>query len=46
MPVHIAPDPLSCVVIGTAKALEESESNAALKKALIGSTVRHIQVSA
>jgi rod shape-determining protein MreB len=43
MPVHIAPDPLSCVVIGTAKALEESESNPALKKALLGSTVRQIQ---
>jgi len=43
MPVHIAPDPLSCVVNGTAKALEESESNPALKKALLGSTVRHLQ---
>jgi len=43
MPVHIAPDPLSCVVIGTAKALEESESNPALKKVLLGSTSRHIQ---
>ena len=40
MPVHIAPDPLSCVVIGTAKALEESESNPALKKALLGTTMR------
>jgi rod shape-determining protein MreB len=40
MPVHIAPDPLSCVVIGTAKALEESESNPALKKVLLGSSVR------
>ncbi len=39
MPVHIAPDPLSCVVIGTAKALEESESNPALKKVLLGHTV-------
>ncbi len=43
MPVHIAPDPLSCVVIGTAKALEESESNPALKKALLGSTIRQVQ---
>ena len=42
MPVHIAPDPLSCVVIGTAKALEESESNPALKKALLGSSIRQI----
>lgn len=42
MPVHVAPDPLSCVVIGTAKALEESESNPALKKALLGSSVRQI----
>lgn len=38
MPVHIAADPLSCVVIGTGKALEESETNPALKKALISST--------
>lgn len=42
MPVHVAPDPLSCVVIGTAKALDESESNPALKKALLGSSVRQI----
>ena len=38
MPVHIAPDPLSCVVIGTGKALEESETNPGLKKALISSS--------
>jgi len=38
MPVHLAPDPLSAVVIGTGKALEESESNPALKKVLISST--------
>jgi len=38
MPVHIAPDPLSAVVIGTGKALEESETNPALKKVLISST--------
>lgn len=37
MPVHIAPDPLSCVVLGTGKALEESETNPALKKALLNS---------
>jgi len=37
MPVHIAPDPLSAVVIGTGKALEESEANPALKKVLISS---------
>lgn len=37
MPVHIAPDPLSAVVMGTGKALEESESNPALKKVLISS---------
>ncbi|MFQ3549982.1 MAG: rod shape-determining protein [Armatimonadota bacterium] len=45
MPVHIAEDPLSCVVNGTAKALEESESNPALKKALVGYTVRKIQAT-
>lgn len=38
MPVHIAPDPLSAVVIGTGKALEESETNPVLKKVLISST--------
>ena len=38
MPVHLAPDPLSAVVIGTGKALEESETNPALKKVLISST--------
>lgn len=37
MPVHIAQDPLSCVVIGTGRALEESESNPALRKALLNS---------
>jgi rod shape-determining protein MreB len=46
MPVHIAPDPLSCVVIGTAKALDESETNPALKKALLSSTIRHHSSSA
>ena len=38
IPVHIAPDPLSCVVIGTGRALEESESNPALKKILMSSS--------
>ncbi len=38
MPVHIAPDPLSCVVIGTGRALEESESNPALRKALVNAS--------
>jgi len=42
MPVHIAPDPLSCVVMGTAKALDESENNPALKKALLGQSVRQV----
>lgn len=37
MPVHIAPDPLSAVVLGTGKALEESETNPALKKVLMNS---------
>ena len=38
MPVHLAPDPLSAVAIGTGKALEESESNPILKKVLISSS--------
>ncbi|MDO8585979.1 MAG: rod shape-determining protein [Armatimonadota bacterium] len=38
IPVHIAADPLSCVVIGTGKALEESETNPALKKVLMSSS--------
>lgn len=41
MPVHIAPDPLSAVVIGTGKALEESEGNPTLKKVLIRSARLH-----
>jgi rod shape-determining protein MreB len=45
MPVHIAPDPLSCVVLGTAKALDESETNPALKKALLGQSVRQFRQS-
>jgi rod shape-determining protein MreB len=34
MPVHIAQDPLSCVVIGTGRVLEEINSNALLRKVL------------
>jgi rod shape-determining protein MreB and related proteins len=34
MPVHIAQDPLSCVVIGTGRVLEEINSNAMLRKVL------------
>ncbi len=34
MPVWIAPDPLSCVVLGTGKMLEEMDSNPALFKIL------------
>lgn len=45
MPVHIAPDPLSCVVLGCAKALEESESNPALKKVLLGASAKNYQVT-
>jgi rod shape-determining protein MreB len=37
MPVYIADDPLSSVVIGTGRALEESETNPALRKVLISS---------
>ena len=37
MPVHLAPDPLSAVALGTGKALEESENNPTLKKVLISS---------
>jgi rod shape-determining protein MreB len=37
MPVHLAPDPLSAVAMGTGKALEESENNPTLKKVLISS---------
>ncbi len=38
MPVHIAPDPLSAVVIGAGRALEESENNPNLRKVLISSS--------
>ncbi len=34
MPVHIATDPLSCVVLGTGKVLEEIDTNAMLRKVL------------
>lgn len=34
MPVHIAADPLSCVVLGTGKVLEALDSNPALRKVL------------
>ncbi len=34
MPVHIAQDPLSCVVIGTGRYLEEMHSNPKLRKVL------------
>lgn len=42
MPVHIADDPLSCVVMGTAKALDMSESDPALKKAVLDASVRRM----
>ncbi len=34
MPVHIATDPLSCVVVGTGRVLEEINTNPALRKVL------------
>jgi rod shape-determining protein MreB len=34
MPVHIAGDPLSCVVIGTGRVLEEIQTNPLLRKVL------------
>jgi rod shape-determining protein MreB len=34
MPVHIATDPLSCVVLGTGRVLEEINTNAQLRKVL------------
>lgn len=36
MPVHIAPDPLSCVVLGTGKILEAIDTDARLRKILRG----------
>jgi rod shape-determining protein MreB len=35
MPVHIAPDPLSCVVLGTGKCLEGIATNSALRNVLM-----------
>ena len=35
MPVHIAPDPLSCVVIGTGKCLDSLQANSALRHVLL-----------
>jgi rod shape-determining protein MreB len=34
MPVHVADDPLSCVVVGTGRVLEEIQSNPLLRKVL------------
>jgi actin-like ATPase involved in cell morphogenesis len=34
MPVHIAEDPLSCVVIGTGRVLESIETSPELRKVL------------
>lgn len=34
MPVHVANDPLSCVVVGTGRVLEEIHTNPALRKVL------------
>ncbi len=38
MPVHIAPDPLSCVVLGTGKCLEEAARSSALRSVLLTET--------
>jgi rod shape-determining protein MreB len=35
MPVHIAPDPLSCVVLGTGKCLDSVAGNTALRNVLL-----------
>lgn len=35
MPVHIAPDPLSCVVMGTGKCLDSLQANSALRHVLL-----------
>lgn len=37
MPVIVAPDPTSCVVIGTGKVLEEVDANPVLRKVLLNS---------
>ncbi|MBO7393913.1 MAG: rod shape-determining protein [Abditibacteriota bacterium] len=39
MPATVAPDPLGCVVMGTAKALDQAETNPTLKKVLMGGSV-------
>jgi len=38
MPVHIAPDPLSCVVLGTGKFLDEAQRSGALRNVLLTET--------
>jgi len=38
MPVHIAPDPLSCVVLGTGKFLDEAQRSGALRNVLLSET--------
>ena len=38
MPVHIAPDPLSCVVLGTGKCLDEVSRSSALRSVLLTET--------
>ena len=38
MPVHIAPDPLSCVVLGTGKCLDEASRSSALRSVLLTET--------
>ena len=35
MPVHIAPDPLSCVALGAGAVLEEAELHPGLRNALL-----------
>jgi rod shape-determining protein MreB len=41
MPVHIAPDPLSCVALGAGAALEEAEHNPSLRHALLTASRLH-----
>ena len=38
MPVHIAPDPLSCVVLGTGKCLDDMQRSSALRKVLLSAS--------
>jgi rod shape-determining protein MreB and related proteins len=40
MPVHIAPDPLSCVVLGTGKCLDGIQKNSMLRGVLLNSERR------